>query len=149
MRTQLSVLAVAAGIVGTITAGTVSANVLMQHDEVASTTAAPAAPKAGPAAEPVRAPAAAAAPRTVVLSGTTAAKAATRKAAATKAAARKAPITYVVKPGDDLSSIAQWFALHGYGDLFRANRAVIGDNPNLIFPGQRITIARGRMTVRH
>ena len=45
-------------------------------------------------------------------------------------------------------SIAQWFALHGYADLFRENRAVIGDNPDLIFPGQRITITRGTMTVR-
>ena len=63
-------------------------------------------------------------------------------------AAAKPPITYTVKPGDDLSSIAQWFALHGYGALFQANRAVIGDDPDLILPGQRITITGTSMSVR-
>ncbi|MGI8679048.1 MAG: LysM peptidoglycan-binding domain-containing protein [Jatrophihabitans sp.] len=56
-------------------------------------------------------------------------------------------VTYVVKPGDNLTVIAQWFKLHGYGNLYEQNKAVIGDNPNLIFPGQKITIAGGKMTV--
>jgi nucleoid-associated protein YgaU len=54
-------------------------------------------------------------------------------------------ITYTVKPGDTLSGIAAWFWLHGYGALYEANKAVIGANPNLIFPGERITIAGGVM----
>jgi nucleoid-associated protein YgaU len=65
-------------------------------------------------------------------------------AAATRA---QAPITYVVRPGDTLSTIAAWFHLHGYGALYEANKAVLGANPNLIFPGQTITLSHGTMTV--
>ncbi len=54
-------------------------------------------------------------------------------------------VTYTVKAGDTLSGIAEWFKLHGYGALYAANEAVIGSNPNLIFPGERITIAKGVM----
>lgn len=54
-------------------------------------------------------------------------------------------ITYTVKRGDTLSGIAEWFKLHGYGALYAANQAVIGSNPNLIIPGERITIAHGVM----
>jgi len=54
-------------------------------------------------------------------------------------------ITYTVKRGDTLSGIAEWFRLHGYGALYAANQAVIGSNPNLIIPGERITIAHGVM----
>jgi nucleoid-associated protein YgaU len=45
---------------------------------------------------------------------------------------------YVVQSGDCLSAIAQRF----YGDasrwpvIYNVNRGVIGNNPNLIFPGQ-------------
>lgn len=50
--------------------------------------------------------------------------------------------TYTVIAGDTLSSIAQ----RAYGDanqwprIFDANRAVIGSDPNLIFPGQQLFI---------
>ena len=54
-------------------------------------------------------------------------------------------ITYTVKRGDTLSGIAEWFRLHGYGALYAANESVIGSNPNLIFPGERITISHGVM----
>lgn len=74
-------------------------------------------------------------------------KAPAAKAPAAKVPASKAPVTYVVKPGDNLFVIAQWFHLHGYGALYDANRSVIGSDPNLIHPGQRITIANGHMTV--
>ncbi len=56
------------------------------------------------------------------------------------------PITYTVKPGDSLSTIAAWFKLHGYAALYQQNAAVIGANPNRIFAGQKITIASGVMT---
>lgn len=144
MRTQLSVALVATGIVGVLTAGTVSASILMGQEMPSVASAAAHSSKVSPpqtAPLRVTAPApsthrpAAVVPRT-------------RKAAPTSKAAPKAPITYVVKPGDDLSSIAAWFALHGYGDLFRANRKVIGDNPDLIRPGQRITITGTTMTTR-
>ncbi len=58
------------------------------------------------------------------------------------------PISYVVKKGDTLSDIAHWFMLNGYQELYQANINVIGENPNLIYPGQRITITRsGGMTI--
>jgi nucleoid-associated protein YgaU len=56
-------------------------------------------------------------------------------------------ITYTVKRGDTLSGIAEWFSLHGYGALYAANMSVIGSNPNLIYPGERITISRGVLTM--
>ena len=56
-------------------------------------------------------------------------------------------ITYDVRSGDTLSGIALWFKLHGYGALYAANAAKIGSNPNLIIPGERITISGGVMTV--
>ncbi len=58
-----------------------------------------------------------------------------------------APITYTVAPGDNLSTIAWWFHTHGYGGLYEANKAVLGDDPNLIHPGQQITITNNGMTV--
>ncbi|MDQ6837101.1 MAG: LysM peptidoglycan-binding domain-containing protein [Actinomycetota bacterium] len=57
----------------------------------------------------------------------------------------QAPISYTVMPGDTLSTIATWFKLHGYQALYQANMAVVGNNPDLIFPGQKITIANGAM----
>ncbi|MEO9138859.1 MAG: LysM peptidoglycan-binding domain-containing protein [Jatrophihabitans sp.] len=62
---------------------------------------------------------------------------------------KKAPrktLTYTVQRGDNLYVIARWFALHGYGDLYKQNKAVIGANPDLIHPGQKITIKNGLMT---
>lgn len=71
----------------------------------------------------------------------------TPAAPAATAPAPKPPITYVVKRGDSLSVIAAWFKLHGYGALYDANKSVVGDNPNLIYAGQRLTIADGTMTI--
>ena len=67
---------------------------------------------------------------------------------AAKTAADKAPITYTVRKGDTLSGIAAWFKLHGYGDLYAANAKVIGADPNLIHPGERITIGSHIMKVQ-
>jgi hypothetical protein len=50
--------------------------------------------------------------------------------------------TYNVLPGDSLSKIAQKF----YGNpslwskIYQANKGLIGPNPNLIYPGQKLTI---------
>ena len=60
---------------------------------------------------------------------------------------QKGSITYVVLPGDNLTVIAAWFKLHGYGDLYAANAKVIGADPNIIKPGERITIANGLATM--
>lgn len=52
------------------------------------------------------------------------------------------PTTYTVVGGDNLSRIAQRY--YGNANLWRqiydANRNVIGGNPNLVRPGQRLTI---------
>jgi nucleoid-associated protein YgaU len=61
--------------------------------------------------------------------------------------ASDAPLTYTVQPGDNLSSIAAWFHLRGYGVLYDANKAVIGKDPGLIHPGQIITISSQGITV--
>ena len=61
---------------------------------------------------------------------------------------KRTAITYTVKRGDTLSGIAAWFKLHGYQQLFTKNRGVIGSDPDLIRPGERITINRdGAMTI--
>lgn len=68
---------------------------------------------------------------------------------ASRAVVAAAPdVVYTVKKGDTLSGIAAWFWLHGYGGLYEANKAVIGSDPNLIFPGQQFTITDGVMTAQ-
>lgn len=49
---------------------------------------------------------------------------------------------YVVQPGDNLSALAERFLgnPNRWVDIYNANREVIGGNPNLIHPGQRLTI---------
>ena len=69
-------------------------------------------------------------------------------AAAPKPEPARAPLTYTVQRGDTLSGIAQWFNLHGYGDLYARNADVIGANPDLIIPGERITIGGTGMTLQ-
>ncbi|MEA5536854.1 Dyp-type peroxidase [Crocosphaera sp. XPORK-15E] len=50
---------------------------------------------------------------------------------------------YVVKPGDTLFKIAQTAYGNGnFSEIYEANRDVIGDNPSLLFPGQRLFIPR-------
>ncbi|MCX0247424.1 transglycosylase family protein [Streptomyces drozdowiczii] len=49
--------------------------------------------------------------------------------------------SYTVTPGDSLSGIADDQHLQGgWQRLYAANRAVVGDDPDLIFPGQRLTL---------
>lgn len=49
---------------------------------------------------------------------------------------------YMVKRGDTLSGIAKshYGAASRWRDIYAANRAVIGPNPNLIHPGQALTL---------
>ncbi len=49
--------------------------------------------------------------------------------------------TYTVKSGDTLSKIGQARGLH-WRDIHEANRDVIGDNADLIKPGQKLRIPR-------
>ena len=50
--------------------------------------------------------------------------------------------TYTVQSGDSLWSITKKFSGNGnnWGSLYVANKAVIGNNPNLIKPGQVLTL---------
>lgn len=56
-----------------------------------------------------------------------------------------APATYVVKAGDNLWDIAdkQLGGGEHWGELYRANSQVIGDNPRLILPGQELSLPGG------
>lgn len=78
---------------------------------------------------------------------TTAPPTTTAPATAAPTADNMPPLTYTVKTGDNLSTIAAWFKLHGYQALYQANESVIGNDPNLIFPGQTITIGAGGATM--
>jgi len=50
--------------------------------------------------------------------------------------------TYVVKSGDSLSKIAKELLgdAKRWPEIYEANKALIGDNPNLIHPGQTLVI---------
>ncbi|GAA2685198.1 transglycosylase family protein [Streptomyces lunalinharesii] len=47
--------------------------------------------------------------------------------------------TYTVKAGDTLAKIAKAHGTH-WKSLYAANKSVVGGNPNLIFPGQKLSI---------
>jgi LysM repeat protein len=55
---------------------------------------------------------------------------------------KEQPKTYVVRKGDNLWAIAKRF--YGVGSkwptIYAANKKVIGKNPNLIYPGQKLVI---------
>jgi resuscitation-promoting factor RpfA len=73
-----------------------------------------------------------------------------QKAAPRKRASQSASTTpyragsqayYVVRPGDSLSEIAGRLRVDGgWRALYQRNRQVVGGNPNLIFPGQRLSV---------
>jgi nucleoid-associated protein YgaU len=48
---------------------------------------------------------------------------------------------YTVKSGDTLSKIGQHHGV-GWREIHEANKDVIGDNPDKIFPGQKLRIPR-------
>ncbi|MEU9037505.1 transglycosylase family protein [Streptomyces sp. NPDC048352] len=51
------------------------------------------------------------------------------------------PNPYTVAPGDSLSTIAaDQHVEGGWQALYETNRSTVGANPNLIFPGQRLTL---------
>ena len=72
-------------------------------------------------------------------------KSATHKAtthkAAKKVTAKATGKTYVVKSGDTLSTIAAKYAVKGgWRALYQLNKGVVGANPNLIRPGERLAL---------
>jgi nucleoid-associated protein YgaU len=49
--------------------------------------------------------------------------------------------TYVVRSGETLSAIATRLGVRGgWQALYERNRHVVGGNPNLILPGQRLAL---------
>lgn len=49
---------------------------------------------------------------------------------------------YIVQKGDTLSSIAKKYGVK-WEDIYNLNKATIGNNPNLIIPGQKLLIKKG------
>jgi LysM repeat protein len=62
-------------------------------------------------------------------------------------AAARPPAEIVVRPGDSVSGIAARYHIEWPG-LFEANRAVIGGNPNLLVPGERLRIPSAASAAR-
>lgn len=60
---------------------------------------------------------------------------------------------HIVRPGDNLSYIAYWYygptidAKAAADYIYAFNKSVIGNNPNIIYPGQHITIPEPPMVV--
>ena len=50
---------------------------------------------------------------------------------------------FIVRRGDNLTVIARWFHVRGYAPLYDWNKTVIGRNPDLIYPGQKIIVVPG------
>ncbi|MEU7025867.1 LysM peptidoglycan-binding domain-containing protein [Streptomyces sp. NPDC046275] len=64
--------------------------------------------------------------------------------AAAPAAVHGAPVKYSVVAGDSLSKIAGKYGVRGgWKKLYKDNRHVVGGDPRLIHPGQRLTVAAG------
>lgn len=55
---------------------------------------------------------------------------------------KPAVVKYTVKRGDNLSTIAAHYHLHSYVPLYDANMAAIGNNPNVIHIGLRLTVPK-------
>jgi LysM repeat protein len=62
-------------------------------------------------------------------------------------AAARPPAEIVVRRGDSLSGIAARYRIEWPG-LYEANRAVIGENPNLLNPGERLRIPSAATAAR-
>lgn len=50
------------------------------------------------------------------------------------------PLTYTIQPGDYLSNISDMFDLADWMQIYELNTDLIGDDPNLIYPGEVLTL---------
>lgn len=57
------------------------------------------------------------------------------------------PVTYIVKKGDSLAAISSQYKLT-WQSLYCDNKVKIGSNPNVISPGERLTIPKGNITCK-
>ena len=69
----------------------------------------------------------------------------TRASSTKKTISTKKNKTYTVKKGDCLWNITKKYTGKGSGwkELYKLNKKVIGSNPNLIYPGQKLTLPSG------
>ena len=141
MKPKLVAVALVGGIVVLGTGSVVAASLPSWTTHTATITSATGSPRvSGTAVTPSPPPAPASAPPSPAQAPSAVAGSPSMRA---KMPHATGSITYTVKPGDTLSGIAEWFSLHGYGALYAANMSVIGSNPNLIIPGEHITISHG------
>ena len=55
--------------------------------------------------------------------------------------------TYTVQPGETLSGIAQAQGIADYNEIYNLNKAIIGSDPNMIKPGQVLTMPGAMQTI--
>lgn len=60
--------------------------------------------------------------------------------------AKSKTVTYTVQPGDTLTAIAKAYGLSSWKTLYDDNKSVIGGDPNLIKPGQRLVVSGATKT---
>jgi resuscitation-promoting factor RpfA len=80
-------------------------------------------------------------PKTTTAGGSTSSTTAKRSATTHRSSARPTRAIYVVRAGDSLSAIAQKHHVRGgWRALYRANRTLVGSNPDLIQIGMHLHI---------
>lgn len=57
------------------------------------------------------------------------------------------PAVFTVKTGDNLNVLARWFSDHGFIAEWMANKSTLASESRLLFPGERIIVARGTVVI--
>ena len=57
------------------------------------------------------------------------------------------PVVFTVKAGDGLKALARWFSDHGFIAEWMAYKSTLASESHLLFPGERIIVARGTVVI--
>jgi hypothetical protein len=57
------------------------------------------------------------------------------------------PTVFTVEAGDNLKVVARWFSDHGFIAEWTANESTLASESHLLFPGERIIVARGTVVI--